>query len=142
MTEESLFEIDLALEDDSDLITNWGLCQVRLVNDMNFPWLMLVPRRPDLVEITQLSAEDWSLFTGEIMSASKILQTLEKPYKLNVATLGNQVRQLHLHIIARYQDDDAWPNPIWSIPRGGKRVGEERDMILTRYRQAFAPEAD
>ncbi|MEO1016750.1 MAG: hypothetical protein AAFY56_03545, partial [Pseudomonadota bacterium] len=63
--DESEFELDVALEDDSDQIVNWELCQLRLVNDRNFPWLLLVPRRANLVEITDLSAEDWSLLTTE-----------------------------------------------------------------------------
>ncbi len=141
MSDDLKFELDANLEDDSDQLADWELCQVRLVNDINFPWLMLVPKRPLVAEITDLSAEDWSLLTGEIMAASKLLQKLEEPHKLNIATLGNQVRQLHVHIIARFDDDDAWPKPIWSIPRGAKRVGEERDMIMTRYRQAFIQEA-
>lgn len=107
------FLIDTRLANDSFSITNLPLCNVRLMNNKLFPWLILVPRVDDAVEWIDLSREDQHQLSDEIAICSHILQALVTPEKLNVATLGNQVSQLHVHLIARYKADKAWPNPVW-----------------------------
>lgn len=108
-----VFDLDRRLERDSFAITTLGLCQVRLMNNKKFPWVLLIPERAGASEWIDLSREDQHRLSDEIMITSHMLQALVTPDKLNVATLGNQVSQLHIHVIARYKADSAWPNPVW-----------------------------
>ena len=101
------------LADDTTPVIELALCEVRLMDDANHPWLVLVPRVPDLVEIIDLEAVQRAQLTTEIDVASRALKALFKPHKLNIAALGNLVPQLHVHVIARYTDDIAWPRPVW-----------------------------
>jgi diadenosine tetraphosphate (Ap4A) HIT family hydrolase len=89
------------------------LCEVRLMDDANHPWLVLVPRVAAAVELIDLDAAQRAQLTSEIDAACRTLKALFEPHKLNVAALGNLVPQLHVHVIARYQDDIAWPRPVW-----------------------------
>jgi diadenosine tetraphosphate (Ap4A) HIT family hydrolase len=107
------FSLDRRLEADSLAITDLPLCNVRLMNNKCFPWLVLVPRRENASEWIDLSREDQHRLSDEIAVVSHIFQALTTPDKLNIAALGNQVPQLHVHIIARYSSDKAWPNPVW-----------------------------
>lgn len=107
------FTIDPRLEADSHPIADLGLCAVRLMKDANYPWIVLIPRRTGLVELIDLESEDRASLTGEIDKVSQALRSVTSCDKLNVAALGNQVRQLHVHVIARYESDPAWPGPIW-----------------------------
>lgn len=107
------FEIDPRLARDSLSITQLPLSNVRLMNNKHYPWIILVPRQPDLREWIDLSREDQHRLSDEIAVISHLLNALTTPDKLNVAALGNQVEQLHVHIIARYRADNAWPNPVW-----------------------------
>jgi diadenosine tetraphosphate (Ap4A) HIT family hydrolase len=109
----SNFILDGRLAGDSFALTELPLCHVRLMNNKHFPWILLVPRRADIAEWMDLSREDQHQLSDEIAICSHILQALVTPDKLNIATLGNQVRQLHVHLIARYTHDAAWPNPVW-----------------------------
>lgn len=101
------------LADDTHPLAHWPLCEVRLMDDAHHPWLILVPRVEDAVDITDLDAAQQSTLMREIDRAARALQSAVKPYKLNVAALGNVVSQLHVHVIARYRDDIAWPRPVW-----------------------------
>lgn len=101
------------LANDTHPLVSLALCDVRLMDDANFPWLVLVPRVADIVEIIDLDAAQRSQLTAEIDAACHALKDLFKPDKLNVAALGNLVPQLHVHVIARYRDDIAWPRPVW-----------------------------
>ena len=107
------FTLHKQIEADSILVRNLRLSQVRLQNQMIVPWLVLVPRRADVTEIHQLSTEDSSVLMQEIMMASRAMEKLYAPDKINVAALGNIVSQLHIHIIARFTKDPAWPAPVW-----------------------------
>jgi len=107
------FELDHRLARDARDITNLPLCNVRLMDNKKFPWLVLVPRVADASEWIDLSREQQHQLSDEIAVVSHLLQALVTPHKLNVATLGNQVSQLHVHVIARYKGDPAWPNPVW-----------------------------
>jgi diadenosine tetraphosphate (Ap4A) HIT family hydrolase len=101
------------LADDTHPLAHWPLCEVRLMDDAHHPWLILVPRVEDAVDITDLDATQQSALMREIDRAARALQATVKPHKLNVAALGNIVPQLHVHVIARYRDDIAWPRPVW-----------------------------
>ena len=94
-----------------------ALSRVLLANDGNFPWLILVPRRPGLTEIIDLEENEQIQLMGEIDAAARALKSVTECEKLNVAALGNQVAQLHVHLIARRHSDPAWPKPVWgAIP--------------------------
>jgi len=107
------FELDPRLAADSLFVRALELCEVRLHRDARYPWLLLIPRVPGAVEILDLSPEDQDRLWGEIRWAAGLLQRRYRPTKLNVAALGNQVRQLHVHVIARWEGDAAWPGPVW-----------------------------
>ncbi len=108
------FQLDPRLELDTSLIHDLDLCQIRLSHNAAFPWIVLIPKQSELVEIIDLDAENQELLMKEITLASQIMQELFQPTKLNIANLGNIVSQLHIHIIARYLDDKAWPGPVWN----------------------------
>ena len=101
------------LADDTHPLSSLELCELRLMDDGNYPWLVLVPRVMDAVELVDLDAGQRHRLTDEIDAASKALRTVFRPHKLNVAALGNLVPQLHVHVIARFEDDPAWPAPVW-----------------------------
>ena len=107
------FLLDRRLAADSLAVTELPLCEVRLMNNKLFPWLILIPKRPDVSEWIDLSREDQHQLSDEIAILSHLMTALVTPDKLNIAALGNQVRQLHVHLIARYKSDSAWPNPVW-----------------------------
>jgi len=112
------FVLDPRLEAESVMLGDLPLCRVLLVDDSRFPWIELVPRRAGLVEIIDLASGDLARLMEEIATASGVLEAATSPHKLNVAALGNVVRQLHVHIVARFENDAAWPNPIWGTGRG------------------------
>jgi diadenosine tetraphosphate (Ap4A) HIT family hydrolase len=122
------FELDLRLSRDSHLITNLPLCNVRLMDNRCFPWLILVPRVAGATEWIDLDRAQQHQLSDEIAVVSHILQALVTPDKLNIATLGNQVHQLHIHVIARYKTDKAWPNPVWG--GAADSYGEEESCRL------------
>jgi diadenosine tetraphosphate (Ap4A) HIT family hydrolase len=119
----SAFELDRRLSNDTHDITNSPLCNVRLMHNSSFPWLVLVPRVAEASEWIDLSREQQHQLSDEIAVVSHILKALVTPDKLNIATLGNQVSQLHVHVIARYKTDAAWPNPVWGT--ASKEYGAE-----------------
>ena len=94
------------------ITTNLPLCNVRLMDNKKFPWIVMVPRSADASEWIDLTREQQHQLSDEIAVVSHILKALVTPDKLNIATLGNQVSQLHVHVIARYKGDAAWPNPV------------------------------
>lgn len=94
-------------------MTDWPLCQLRLMDDQRFPWLILVPRLPELEEWSELTRADAHQLSDEIARAGEGLAQMFKPTKINVGALGNIVRQMHVHVIARFETDPAWPGPVW-----------------------------
>ena len=110
------FRLDKRLESDTFWVGDMPLCKVLLMNVANFPWIILVPRVSDKSEIFDLNQSDLEKYHRE---TNYLLQSMSKLYmadKMNIASLGNLVSQLHTHIIVRYKKDDAWPNPVWSFP--------------------------
>ncbi|MBS9476737.1 HIT domain-containing protein [Ancylobacter radicis] len=120
MSDAADFQLDSRLEADTFPVGDLALCTIRLMNDARFPWLILVPCRPGLAELIELEGEARAQLTAEIDAASRALKAVAPCDKLNVAALGNMVRQLHIHVIARLTSDAAWPGPVWG-------VGERRD---------------
>jgi len=105
--------LDPRLESDSTHVIDLSLCQVRLSHNAAFPWVLLIPKKDELVELIDLNAADQQMLMQEVALASQVMFQLFHPTKLNVATLGNMVPQLHIHVIARYETDAAWPGPVW-----------------------------
>ena len=105
--------IDPKLEQDSIFIKELELCQLRLLPDQENPWFILIPKREGAIDWCDLSKTDQHLLTDEINFVCNLLKTNSTPDKLNIGSLGNMVPQLHIHIIARYINDRAWPNAIW-----------------------------
>lgn len=101
------------LADDTHPVAHLALCELRLMDDGNYPWLVLVPRITDAQELIDLDAAQRHALTDEIDLAARTLRQLVRPDKLNVAALGNLVPQLHVHVVARYRTDPAWPAPVW-----------------------------
>jgi len=108
-----MFELNPRIQADTVPVTEWPLCRVLLMNDSNYPWLVLVPRQAGVVEITDLAAQDQHALLDEITRASTALRRAVAPHRINIAALGNVVAQLHVHVIARETDDAAWPKPVW-----------------------------
>ena len=127
------------LADDTAPVIELALCEVRLMDDANHPWLVLVPRIADMVEIIDLDPAQRTQLAAEIDAASRVLKALFKPHKLNVAALGNLVPQLHVHVIARYSDDIAWPRPVWGNATARPYAPEELIERVSALRAAFAP---
>lgn len=133
MTED--FALDPSLIKDCVPLTDWPLCRVLLMNDANYPWLVLVPRREGLAELHDLESTDWLTCMSEVARASRTLQCLVGAHKMNVAALGNVTRQLHIHVIARFAVDAAWPKPVWGqVPAEpyGEAALAERVAEMTR----------
>ncbi|MFE8071451.1 HIT family protein [Marinobacteraceae bacterium S3BR75-40.1] len=110
---DKAFELHSRLAADTVALTQWPLCEVRLMNDAQYPWVLLIPRRSDIREIYQLNETDQQQLWRESAVLGQWLMEEFKGDKLNVAALGNQVPQLHLHHIVRYEGDACWPAPVW-----------------------------
>jgi diadenosine tetraphosphate (Ap4A) HIT family hydrolase len=126
------FTLDARLAAESHALGDLALCRLLLFDDARFPWIVLVPRRPGLVEVTDLPHAERHALLDEIGAAMDVLKAVAEPYKLNVAALGNSVRQLHVHVIARFQNDAAWPSPVWGR---GERVPYKPDALAARAGQ-------
>ncbi|URD39199.1 HIT domain-containing protein [Methylobacterium tardum] len=112
---DSDFTLDPRLAADTVEVGDLTLCRVLLMDDARFPWLILVPRRPDLAEITDLSEPDAQALWQETRIAVGVMQALSRPDKVNVGALGNVVAQLHVHVVGRFRSDPAWPGPVWGV---------------------------
>src|SRR6201986_3790928 len=107
------FTVDPVIAGLTHTIADWPLCRLFLYNDSRFQWGLLVPRRPGVIEMCDLSLEDQRLMMAEIVRLSELIRPLPEVEKLNVGNLGNMVPQLHVHVIGRRKGDPAWPGPVW-----------------------------
>jgi diadenosine tetraphosphate (Ap4A) HIT family hydrolase len=126
------------LAEDTHPVAHFALSDLQLMDDANHPWLILVPRVEDAVEWVDLDEDQQVELTREISKASRALQTVFRPQKLNVAALGNMVPQLHVHVIARFEDDIAWPRPVWGMATAQPYSTEELVSRIERLRAALA----
>ena len=97
----------------SHFITELKLCSVRLIDNCKFPWIILIPNKKNITDITELNLKDQISLVKEIVHCSKLMKKIFKTKKLNVEKIGNIVPQLHIHIIARYKKDITWPLSVW-----------------------------
>jgi diadenosine tetraphosphate (Ap4A) HIT family hydrolase len=128
------FDLHPQLQKDCIPLGSFPLCRLLLMNDSNYPWLILVPQRENLREIHELDESDLWLLMHESVTLARALEYTFRPDKLNIAALGNVVPQLHLHHIVRYVRDPAWPAPVWgkvpAQPYPAERLAELRVKML------------
>lgn len=139
MKSASPWVLDPRIEQDSIPLGELSLCCVRLAKDANYPWLILVPRRAGLVELTDLSLEDRTQLLAEIDATARALKAVTACDKLNIASLGNVVAQLHVHVIARRRNDPAWPRPVWGTVPAALYEPGARDRLGAALREKLAP---
>jgi diadenosine tetraphosphate (Ap4A) HIT family hydrolase len=129
------FILDKTLEGDSIFIADLTLCTLRLINDKRWPWLVLMPKRPDIEEVFDLSKDDQKQLHIETNQAAEKFKALTNCEKINIAMIGNVVRQLHVHIIARDDGDANWPSPVWGYgtrePYNDAEIDEWHDKLIT-----------
>jgi diadenosine tetraphosphate (Ap4A) HIT family hydrolase len=136
----AVFALDSRLQQDTLPIGDFPLCRLLLSNDANYPWFILVPRRDDISELFQLDVADQQQLWQETTALAELLKDLFDADKMNVATLGNVVSQLHMHVIVRKRDDAAWPAPVWgkhpAKPYSAEQVAAIRErlrVVLTEH---------
>ncbi|TCT33092.1 HIT family protein [Martelella mediterranea] len=132
------FTLDERLERDSICLANLGLTQLRLMKDGRWPWLIAVPRRADVTEVFELAPLDQTMLTFEVNEAAKALKGVTGAEKINIAMIGNQVRQLHVHIVARFSGDPNWPGPIWGYGEPVFHTGDTMKMLAVKITEAMS----
>ncbi|MBO0755842.1 MAG: HIT domain-containing protein [Bradyrhizobiaceae bacterium] len=139
----SAWQLHPQLVRDTVAIGDLSLSRVLLMNDANYPWLVLVPRRAGLLELIDLDEPDRARLIAEICQVSHGLKTVALFDKLNIATIGNLVPQLHIHIVARRRTDVAWPKPVWGFvpPRTYDAADLDR-LAKALHRALIVPSAD
>lgn len=135
----SAFELDGRIDRDSALVKTLGLCQLRIQNDSRWPWLVMVPQRAGMTEIFDLSPADQALLLAEVTKVGAALKQATGATKVNIAAIGNIVRQLHVHVIARFEGDANWPGPVWGF---GQAVpyddSDEKKIFLSKLVEALS----
>lgn len=132
-----MFDLHERLALDTVAVTDWPLCKILLMRDANYPWLILVPRRRAISEIHELDNDDRLQLVEEMAAASHRLQNLTQAQKMNVAALGNVVPQLHVHVVARFTGDAAWPRPIWGVVPARPYGEDELERRVAEIRAAL-----
>jgi diadenosine tetraphosphate (Ap4A) HIT family hydrolase len=135
------FNLDPGLYACTHYVTSLPLSEVLLMNDMRFPWLVLVPRRPGLVEMIDLPSELQMELWREINHVAAVLRDAVPCYKLNIGALGNVTRQLHIHVIARTENDAAWPGPVWSFGRAEPYTESDSAARIELLKDRFTQQA-
>jgi diadenosine tetraphosphate (Ap4A) HIT family hydrolase len=113
---------------DSHLITELKLCSIRLIDNVKFPWIILIPKRKNITDISELNSKDQMLLMKEIVHCSKLMKRIFKTKKLNVEKIGNVVPQLHIHIIARSKNDSSWPLSVWVVEK--KNYSKKKIIVI------------
>lgn len=126
------FALDPRLAADTLPVAALGLSDLRLMNDRRFPWLILVPRRAGMSEIIDLAEPDRTALFAEVVQVSGALRAATTCDKLNIGALGNIVRQLHVHVVARFEGDAAWPGPVWGSGAAVPYAGGEAERLLAQ----------
>ncbi len=115
-----------------------SLCELRLMNDRRWPWLMLVPQRPNIVELHELTPLDQTMLVFETNTVAQTLKQLTDCQKINTGALGNMVPQLHVHVVARNEGDPGWPGPVWGYGAAEPYRAEDRHSLVARLRSAMS----
>lgn len=135
-----MFALDSRLQQDTLVVGDFPLSRLLLMNDSRYPWFILVPRRSDVSELFQLDEPDRAQLWQETNTLSEVLKGVLAADKMNVATLGNVVSQLHMHVIARFREDAAWPAPVWGRGEAVAYVPEQVEALLVRLKMALPDE--
>ncbi len=133
------FQLNERLAADSHPVCALELCEVRLMNDSRYVWLLMIPRRADLSEWHELSAADAAQLSAEISQASGVLKAMTDATKINVAAIGNMVRQMHVHVVARREDDETWPGTVWNAGQAKPYEDGAREAMCSQLHQELAP---
>ena len=120
----------------SHYVSDLKLCSIRLIDNQNFHWIILIPKRKGITDITELNSKDQILLMKEIVHVSKLMKKVFKTKKLNVEKIGNIVPQLHIHIIARSKNDLTWPLSVW-VKKGKIYSKEKLSMTLDKLKRVF-----
>ena len=128
--------IDKNFLKDSYYINQLKLCTIRLINNSKFPWIILIPKRKNKTDITDLNSKDQILLMKEIVHCSKLMKKIFKTSKLNVEKIGNKVPQLHIHIIARFKKDSSWPLSVWVV-KGKPYTKKTLSETISKINKAF-----
>lgn len=110
------FVLNQQLDHDTVPVGDLGACSLLLMNDRRFPWLILVPRRENVRELFDLTPTDYTAVMEEVRTVAQLFAIITGAHKINVAALGNVIPQLHIHVIARFENDGIWPKTIWNSP--------------------------
>jgi len=129
------FTLHPQLERDTAAVGDLPLSRVLLMNDANFPWLIVVPRRPGAVELFDLDTRERTHLMDELALLAHVLKDLTGCDKINVAAIGNVVPQLHVHVVARRRDDPAWPRPVWGAVPARPYEEAARDRLIQSIRR-------
>jgi len=129
------FTLDARLKADTRPVAALSLCDLLLMNDARYPWLILVPRQAGCVEILDLPDEARTALWQEIQQVAAALRDVSCCDKLNIGALGNSVRQLHVHVIARMEGDAAWPGPVWGHGRAEPYANGDAQSLMHALRQ-------
>jgi diadenosine tetraphosphate (Ap4A) HIT family hydrolase len=132
------FSLDPRLEADTRPVGDLALSSVLLLDDARFPWLVLVPRRAGVSELTDLAGDDAAALMEEIRLAVRVMQDLAKPDKVNVGALGNVVAQFHVHVVGRFRSDPAWPGPVWGFGERRPYPDHAAAALIERAAALFA----
>ena len=130
------FKIDKKFLNSSHHIIELKLCSIRLHDNSKFPWVILIPKRTKITDISDLNSKDQILLMKEIVHVSKIMKKLFKTSKLNIEKIGNMVPQLHIHIIARSKKDSTWPLSVWVV-KGKNYTKAALSIVMQKVRKAF-----
>ena len=133
-----MFDLDPRLAQDTFPVGDFPLCRLLMMNDASYPWFILVPRRAGVREIYQLEQRDQQQLLKESSQLSEALHRLFQADKLNIAALGNQVRQLHVHVVARFEHDAAWPRPVWGMATAHPYSPEQLVQRIERLQSLLA----
>ena len=131
-----MYRINKKFLKSSHYIVDLKLCSVRLNDNSKFPWLILIPKRKNITDISELNSKDQILLMKEIVLVSRLMKKLFKTSKLNIEKIGNIVPQLHIHIISRKKTDSSWPLSVWVV-KGKKYSAKNLKEVLNKIRLAF-----
>jgi diadenosine tetraphosphate (Ap4A) HIT family hydrolase len=140
-----MFKLHPKLAKDTLTVGDFPLCRLLLINDKNYPWFILVPRRAGIREIFELDETDQRQLLKESSQLSQVLVKLFHADKLNVAAIGNMVPQLHIHHVVRYESDRAWPKPVWGLfpaQTYSERALQETCANIADHLSDFIPDSD
>lgn len=132
------FELNRRLNADTTPLMWLGLCELRIMDDRRWPWLILVPQRAGIEEIHDLTPLDQTMLVFETNLVAQELKNITGCSKINIGALGNVVRQLHIHIVARNEGDPGWPGPVWGHGVREPYRPEDRHQFAARIKSALS----